>query len=89
MDAVLGVEAGPVYEIESAAHGVPGGECGPVWLTSAGAAEAVTIVSVISVTLFVPSGKSVHVHSLRGETHAHVAVTTLGDYLDLEVVEAA
>ena len=89
MDAVLGVEAGPVYEIESAAHGVSGGECGPVWLTSAGAAEAVTIVSVISVTLFIPSGKSVHVHSLGRETHAHVAVTTLGDYLDLEVVEAA
>ena len=88
MDAVLGVEAGPVYEIESAAHGVPGGECGPVWLTSAGAAEAVTIVSVISVTLFVPSRKSVHVHALGRETHAHVAVTTLGDYLDLEVVEA-
>ena len=89
MDAVLGVEAGPVYEIESAAHGVPGGECWPVWLTSAGAAEAVTVVSVISVTLFVPSGKSIHIHSLGRETHAHVAVTTLGYYLDLEVVETA
>ena len=88
MDAILGVEAGPVYEIEGASHGVPSGECWPVWLPGAGAAEAVTIVPVISVTLFVPSRQSVHVHSLGRETHAHVAITTLGDDLDLEVVEA-
>ena len=88
MDSILSVEAGAVNEIEGAAHSVPGGEGRPVWLTGAGAAEAVTIVTVISVTLFVPSRKSVHVHSLGRETHAHVTVTTLGDYLDLEVVEA-
>ena len=88
MDAVLGVEAGPVNEIEGAAHSVPSGEGRPVWLTGARATEAMTIVTVISVTLFVPTRKSVHVHALGRETHAHVTVTTLGDYLDLEVVEA-
>ena len=88
MDAILSVKAGPVNKIESAAHSVPRGEGWPVWLTSAGAAEAVTIVTVISVTLFVPSRKSIHVHTLGRETHAHVTVATFGDYLDLEVVEA-
>ena len=82
MDAVLGVEAGPVNEIEGAAHSVPSGEGRPVWLTGARATEAMTIVTVISVTLFVPTRKSVHVHALGRETHAHVTVTTLGDYLD-------
>ena len=89
MDSILGVEAGTVDEIESAAHGVSSGECGAVWLAGAGAAEAVTIISVISVTLLVPARQSVHVHPLGRESHAHVAVSTLGDYLDLEVIEAA
>ena len=88
MDSILGVEAGPIDEIESAAHGVSSGECGAVWLAGAGAAEAVTIISVISVTLLVPARQSVHVHPLGGETDSHVAVPALAHDPHLEVVEA-
>ena len=39
--------------------------------------------------MLVPAWQSVHVDPLGGETHAHVPVTTLGDDLDLEVVQTA
>ena len=89
VDPILSVEAGAVTEIKTTTNHVVRSESRPVSLTSAGAAEAVTIISVISVTLLVPARQSVHVHPLGRESHAHVAVSTLGDYLDLEVIEAA
>ena len=53
-------------------------------LPCAGAAERVSVVSVVPVGVLVPSGKSVHVHPLSRQTHPHVTVPALGHDLDLE-----
>ena len=56
MVPVLGVETGTVHEVDAAADNVVGREGGPVWLPGAGAAEAVPVVAVVAVRVFVPTG---------------------------------
>ena len=53
---VLGVEAGSVDEVDAAADDVVGREGGPVRLPGARAAEAVPVVAVVAVGVFVPTG---------------------------------
>ena len=48
-----------------------------------------TVVSVISVALFVPAWQPVHVDPLGRQPDPHIAVPALAHNLDLEVVEAA
>ena len=89
MNPIFSVEARAVTEIKPTADHVVGGEGWPVSLPSARATEAVSVVPVISVALFVPAGQSVHVDPLGGQTDPHVAVPALAHDLHLEVVEAA
>ena len=87
MNTILCVEAGAINEVEPAPNDISCGEGGTVGLTSAGAAEAVTIVSMVSVALFVPAWQPVHVDPLGRQTHPHVAVPPLGHYLDLKIIQ--
>lgn len=89
MDTIFGVETRTIDEVEAAANDVARGEGGAVRLARARAAEAVAVVAVVAVALLVPARQPVHVDPLGGQTHAHVAVPPLGDYLHLEVVESA
>ena len=88
MNPIFSVEARAVTEIKTTTNHVVRSESWPVGLTSAGAAEAVTVISVISVALFVPAGQPVHVDALGRQTNSHVAVPALAHNLHLEVVEA-
>ena len=89
MVSVLGVETGPVDQIEAAADDVAGCESRPVGLPGAGAAKTVAVVAVVTVRMFVPAGQAVHVHTLGAKSHPHVPVPSLGHDSDLEVVDAA
>lgn len=53
--AVLGVEAGVVDEVDAAADHVARGERGSVGLPGAGRAEGVTVVSVVTIRVLVPT----------------------------------
>lgn len=53
--AVLGVEAGVVDEVDAAANHVARCECGSVWLTGAGGAEGVAVISVVTIRVLVPT----------------------------------
>ena len=57
MVAVLGVETGPVNEVDPASNDVTGSESWPVCLASPGAAEAVAVVTVVTVRVLVPTRK--------------------------------
>ena len=54
--SVLGVEAGSVDEVDAAADDVVCREGGPVRLPGPRAAEAVPVVAVVAVGVFVPTG---------------------------------
>lgn len=53
--AVLGVKAGVVDEVDTAANHVARRERGSVRLASARGAEGVAVVSVVTVRVFVPT----------------------------------
>lgn len=53
--SVLGVEASVVYEVDAAADDVASGERRAVRLSGARGAERVTVVSVITVRVFIPT----------------------------------
>ena len=86
--SILCVETWSINKVETTADDVSSGECWTIGLTCARAAEAVTIISMVTIALLVPARQSVHVDSLSWETHTHVPISTLGDDLHLEVVEA-
>ena len=52
---VLGVEAGSVDEVDAAADDVVGREGGPVWLARPTGAERVTVISMVTVAVFIPT----------------------------------
>lgn len=53
--AILGVEAGAVDEVDTAANHVSCGECGTIGLTSSGGAEGMPIISMVTVGMFIPT----------------------------------
>jgi len=89
MMSVLGVEAGPIDQVEAAADHVTGCESRPVGLAGAGTAKTVTVVAVVTIRMFVPAGQTIHVHTLGTEPDPHVPVSSLGHNSDFEVVDAA
>ena len=74
MMAILGIETRPVNQVKATANDVTGCECWPVRLTRARTAETVSVIAVIAVRMFVPARKPIHVHALRAQAHAHVAI---------------
>ena len=71
--SVFGIEASIVDEIDATSDDVSGGESGTVRLTSAGGAEGVTIIAMVTVRVFVPSGQTVHVDALRRKSDSHIS----------------
>lgn len=53
--AILGVEAGAVDEVDTAANHVSCGECGTIGLTSPRGAEGMPIISMVTVGMFIPT----------------------------------
>ena len=74
MVTVFGVEASVVYEINAASDDISGSESGAIRLASAGRTKRMAVVTVVTVRVFIPSGKTVHIHALRRKTNSHVPV---------------
>jgi len=87
--AILRVEGGVVNEIHAATDHIAGGESRSVGLTGATWAETVAIVTVVTVRMLIPTGKSIYVDAWGREADAHVTITSLAYDLHLEVVQAA
>ena len=83
MYSIFGIKTRSIDKVEATTNDISSSEGWTIGLTSARTTEAVSIISVISVTLFVPTWQSVHVHTLGRQTHTHVAITAFGDYLHL------
>ena len=88
MNPIFSIEAGAVTKIKTTTNHIVRSESWPVSLTSARTTEAVPVISVVAIALFVPARQSVHVDPLGGQTDSHVAVPALAHNLHLEVVEA-
>jgi hypothetical protein len=53
--AILGVEAGAIDEVDTAADHVSCGECGTIGLASPRGAEGMPIIAMVSIGMFVPT----------------------------------
>lgn len=53
--AILGVEAGAIDEVDTAADHIPCGECGTVGLTRSRGAEGMPIIAMVTIGMFVPT----------------------------------
>lgn len=53
--AILGVEAGVIDQVDTAADDVARGERGPVRLPRARGAEGVAVVTVVTIRVFIPT----------------------------------
>lgn len=62
--AILGVEAGAVDEVDTAANHISCGKCGTIWLASPRGAEGMPIITMVTIGMFIPTRKSVHVDAL-------------------------
>jgi len=87
--AILRVESGVVNEIYAATDHIAGGKSWSVGLTGTTWAETVAIITVVTVRMLIPTGKSIYVDAWGREADAHVTVTSLAYDLHLEVVQAA
>ena len=86
--SVLGVKSGVVDEVDSASNDITGGKSRPIWLACTRRTKTVSVVTVVSVRVFVPTRKSVDVNSVRRETDSHVTVSPFAHDLHLEVIQA-
>lgn len=87
--AILCVECGVVDQIDAAADHVTGSEGRPIRLTRAGRAEAVAVITMVTIRVLVPSWQPVHVDTVCREANAHVAIATFAHNLYFEVVQTA
>lgn len=53
--AILGVEAGAVDEVDTAANHVSCGECGTIGLASPGGTEGMPIIAMVTIGMFIPT----------------------------------
>lgn len=86
--AILRVEGGVVNEIYTATDHVAGGEGRSIRLPSSTWAETMAIVTVVTVWMLIPTGKSIYVDAWSRKADAHVTVASLAHDLHLEVVQA-
>jgi len=89
MMAILCVEGGVVNEIYTATDHVAGGESRSVGLSSTTWAETVSVVTVVTIWMFIPTRKSIYVDAGGWEADAHVTIASLAYDLHLEVIQAA
>ena len=66
MYSIFGIKTRPINEVEATPDDISSGEGWTIGLTCARTTEAVAVISVITITLFVPAWQSVHVHTLGG-----------------------
>ena len=55
VDTILGVEAGVVYQVDAAPYHIPCGKRGAVWLASPRGTERVTVITMVTIGLLVPT----------------------------------
>ena len=88
MYSIFGIKTRPIDKVEATTNDISSSEGWTIGLTSARTTEAVSVISVISVTLFVPTWQSVHVHTLGRQTNTHVAITAFGNDFNLIIIKA-
>ena len=72
MMSVFGVEASVIDEIDATADDVTRGESRSVRLPSTGRAKRMTVVTVITVRVLIPTGEAIHIDPLGRQTDSHV-----------------